>query len=64
MSSRLVRCPQCGKDALWAPENPARPFCSERCQQIDLGCWASDSYRIPVPLEQDELDGSLPDSPR
>ena len=43
---RKVRCPQCGVDALWAPENPWRPFCSERCKQIDLGAWASESYRI------------------
>ncbi|MGB4225306.1 MAG: DNA gyrase inhibitor YacG, partial [Candidatus Dechloromonas phosphoritropha] len=45
---RKVRCPQCGGESIWAPENPWRPFCSERCKQIDLGCWASDSYRIPV----------------
>jgi len=44
---RIVRCPQCGKDALWVPENKWRPFCSERCKQIDLGAWASGSYTIP-----------------
>ena len=44
---RQVRCPQCGKDALWAPENPWRPFCSERCKQIDLGAWASESFSVP-----------------
>ena len=32
---RQVRCPNCGGDALWAPENPWRPFCSERCKQIE-----------------------------
>jgi endogenous inhibitor of DNA gyrase (YacG/DUF329 family) len=63
MTVRKVRCPQCGGDALWAPENSWRPFCSERCKQIDLGCWASDSYCIPVPPEQHELDGERPDSP-
>lgn len=46
--SRKVRCPTCGKEAVWAPENPWRPFCSERCKLIDLGAWASESYRIPV----------------
>ena len=60
---RKVRCPQCGGDSLWAPENSWRPFCSERCKLIDLGAWANDSYRIPVPVEQDELDGERPDSP-
>jgi hypothetical protein len=44
---RIVRCPQCGKDSLWAPENAWRPFCSERCKQIDLGAWATGSYAIP-----------------
>lgn len=59
MAARTVRCPQCGGDALFAPDNPWRPFCSERCQQIDLGCWASESYRIPV---QDDADvtGDVP----
>jgi endogenous inhibitor of DNA gyrase (YacG/DUF329 family) len=33
---------------VWAPESPYRPFCSERCKLIDLGAWASESYRIPV----------------
>ncbi|MBL8431386.1 MAG: DNA gyrase inhibitor YacG [Dechloromonas sp.] len=48
MTVRKVRCPQCGGEAPWAPENRWRPFCCERCKQIDLGCWASDSYRIPA----------------
>jgi endogenous inhibitor of DNA gyrase (YacG/DUF329 family) len=28
------------------PENKFRPFCSERCKQIDLGAWASEKYVI------------------
>ena len=51
---RQVRCPNCGGDALWAPENPWRPFCSERCKQIDLGAWASESYRITGQVSDDE----------
>lgn len=62
-SVRKVRCPQCGGEALWAPENKWRPFCSERCKQIDLGAWASDAYRIPVQAEPSEFDGELPDQP-
>jgi endogenous inhibitor of DNA gyrase (YacG/DUF329 family) len=34
------------------PDNPWRPFCSERCKSIDLGGWASEAYRIPA--EDDE----------
>jgi endogenous inhibitor of DNA gyrase (YacG/DUF329 family) len=26
--------------------NPARPFCSQRCKNIDLGAWASDAFVI------------------
>lgn len=40
-------CPHCQKPTTWA-DNPTRPFCSERCQLIDLGAWAGESYRVPV----------------
>jgi endogenous inhibitor of DNA gyrase (YacG/DUF329 family) len=36
---------------VFAPENPWRPFCSERCRIIDLGNWASEAYRVPVAPE-------------
>ncbi len=29
-------------------ENRAFPFCSERCQTIDLGRWLDERYRIPA----------------
>ena len=51
---RQVRCPNCGGDALWAPENPWRPFCSERCKQIDLGAWASEDFRMPADAPPDD----------
>ena len=48
MSARsVVPCPRCGLPAVFAPENLWRPFCSERCQQIDLGNWATERYRLP-----------------
>ncbi|HEY6966074.1 MAG TPA: DNA gyrase inhibitor YacG [Burkholderiales bacterium] len=46
---KLVPCPRCGTQAPYAPENRWRPFCSERCRIIDLGAWASEAYRVPVP---------------
>lgn len=52
---REVRCPECGRASLWSAENPWRPFCSQRCKQIDLGAWASESYRVPV-VERDKGD--------
>ncbi len=51
---RKVRCPQCGGESLWAPENKWRPFCSERCKQIDLGAWASESYRVAGQVSDEE----------
>ena len=45
---RRARCPQCGKTADLSPDNRFRPFCSERCKLIDLGAWATESYRVPV----------------
>lgn len=50
---RIVRCPQCGGDSVFAPSNKWRPFCSERCRQIDLGAWASESFRVPAAPPQD-----------
>ncbi|UOF00886.1 DNA gyrase inhibitor YacG [Bdellovibrio reynosensis] len=54
--AKQVKCPQCGRLALYTPENPYRPFCSERCKLIDLGEWASEGYKIPVkPSSSDSL---------
>jgi endogenous inhibitor of DNA gyrase (YacG/DUF329 family) len=47
-NTKEVKCPQCGRLALYAPTNPFRPFCSERCRLIDLGEWADGKYAIPV----------------
>ncbi len=54
---RQVPCPTCGGDALFTPDNIWRPFCSERCRQIDLGAWASEDFRMPAspPPEDTEL---------
>ena len=43
---KKTKCPTCGKELIWDPKNPYRPFCSERCKLIDLGEWASESHRI------------------
>lgn len=44
----VVDCPTCQKKVNWTKAEAFRPFCSERCQQIDLGAWASEEYSIPV----------------
>jgi endogenous inhibitor of DNA gyrase (YacG/DUF329 family) len=53
---KIVTCPQCGASVAWDTQNPFRPFCSERCKMIDLGAWATESYRIPVEEDNDTLD--------
>lgn len=53
---RLVRCPSCGGDSVYASSNPARPFCSARCKNMDLGAWASESFRVPAPSQADDPD--------
>lgn len=37
------KCPQCKKLTV----EKYRPFCSERCQQLDLGKWFNESYSVP-----------------
>jgi uncharacterized protein len=41
-----MRCAICKRPVDLSPANKFRPFCSERCQMIDLGTWASEKYRI------------------
>ena len=44
----LVNCPTCSTKVVWSEASPFRPFCSERCKQIDLGAWAEEKYTIPA----------------
>ena len=59
---RLVRCPACGGDSVFAPSNRFRPFCSERCKNFDLGAWASESFRVVASQNagDDTLDADPP----
>jgi uncharacterized protein len=51
---RIVRCPACGGDSVYGPANPYRPFCSERCKNLDFGAWASESFRVPEETPPDD----------
>jgi endogenous inhibitor of DNA gyrase (YacG/DUF329 family) len=54
MSKQLeVNCPTCSKKVIWCSDSAFRPFCSERCQQIDLGAWASEAYGIPSEIKDE-----------
>ena len=55
---RIAACPQCGKPVEWGAQSPFRPFCSERCKLIDLGAWASESYRAPVTEDPDDPESA------
>jgi len=60
--SLKVPCPNCNKSVIWQPESTYRPFCSKRCQLIDLGEWADENHKISQaitpdqPLTEDMLD--------
>lgn len=41
-----VPCPTCGREVIWSETSSWRPFCSKRCQLIDLGEWAAEEKRI------------------
>ncbi|VVE76733.1 pilus assembly protein [Pandoraea captiosa] len=49
----VVNCPTCGKKVVWEPQSKFRPFCSERCKQIDMGAWAAEKYTIPAESPED-----------
>ena len=47
-AARTVTCPCCGGDSIYSPANAYRPFCSERCKNIDFGAWAGEDFRVPT----------------
>ncbi|MBK7003787.1 MAG: DNA gyrase inhibitor YacG [Burkholderiales bacterium] len=46
VTNRTVTCPTCAGDSPYAPSNPVRPFCSERCRNSDFGAWANADFRF------------------
>jgi endogenous inhibitor of DNA gyrase (YacG/DUF329 family) len=48
--ARAKPCPICGKP----PVEASKPFCSERCRDVDLNRWLSNSYTIPGRKDEDE----------
>lgn len=52
----MRKCPVCKKEVLPRQQNPAVPFCSQRCRLVDLGRWLGEEYRVngpPVGLDDD-----------
>jgi hypothetical protein len=52
-------CPVCGKPR----QARFRPFCSARCQTIDLARWIGGNYRVPA-VEQEQSSEYEDDAPR
>jgi len=62
---KIVPPPRCGNPSVYAPSNPWRPFCSERCRTVDFVNWATEAYRVPAPAEspEDAPPPAEPDAP-
>ncbi|TCP95744.1 hypothetical protein EDC44_10723 [Cricetibacter osteomyelitidis] len=57
-----VPCPTCGTAVEWSAKSEFRPFCSKRCQIIDLGDWAAEKNAIPTATADFAIDPQLDDS--
>ncbi len=54
-----IKCRYCEKDITYTSisDIPTFPFCSERCQLIDLGLWLTEERSIEESLENDTIEG-------
>lgn len=60
----VVKCPRCGRRGAWLAARWG-PFCSQRCQLIDLGQWFNEEQKISRPLTPGDFEGfdELPPGP-
>lgn len=49
------KCPTCRKAGHWLAGDYA-PFCSQRCQLMDLGKWLGGEHAISEPLKAEHLE--------
>ena len=54
-SAKMHQCSKCGA-SFERSQSRHMPFCSKRCQEIDLGMWLNESYGFPY--EGDESSGN------
>ena len=47
-------CPNCKKLITAESDNKWLPFCSERCQLIDLGAWLNENHKISSDISESE----------
>jgi len=50
--SANTKCPVCKKPT----QDTHKPFCSDRCRQVDLGRWLKGVYVVPGRSENDPRD--------
>jgi endogenous inhibitor of DNA gyrase (YacG/DUF329 family) len=54
----ILKCSKCGSE--YALESSSyRPFCSERCQQVDLRNWLTESYGLPFESNERIFNGEF-----
>lgn len=47
----MAKCPNCSKPI----STDFKPFCSKRCQDLDLNRWFTEAYAVPA-VELDDID--------
>ena len=58
-----MRCPICGKEVASDNQNAPKPFCSNRCQMIDMKRWLNEEYLIEtLRLDVDEIEKAILDT--
>lgn len=53
---KIVSCPACAGPSVYAASNPYRPFCSQRCKNMDFGAWASETFKLPATLTDHDTE--------
>lgn len=54
--TRSFTCPTCQRRIDYAGDTPKTyPFCSQRCQMVDLGRWLAEAYAIDRDLTAEDL---------
>jgi endogenous inhibitor of DNA gyrase (YacG/DUF329 family) len=55
----IITCGMCRKK-FESTESKTLPFCSVRCQQLDLGRWLGERYSMPVPRSEGDGEEETP----
>ena len=54
----VVKCAECQKE-FESEGVKSFPFCSRRCQNLDLGRWMDERYGLPVESNSEESPDSI-----